>query len=321
MDTNEDVVLNFSSLYWFSGCFAMLWCGVSGATYLVINKPFTPQIALHLIDKYMVTKALFPPRNIAMMLASPDIQHKSMKSIKTLSSSGAKLPVEVRKNIRKYLSPTASVFYGYAATEVGPISFSMSDRNPESTGILLPNIQVKIVDENGNNVGVGEDGELCANNGYKWPGYFGDKEATDEVYESGTWYHTGDLGHFDEKGYLYIVDRIKEIMKSKGYHVSPTEIEEVIHQLPDVVEVCVCGIPDLLAVNLPAAFVVRSRPNITEEIVATHVSSKFPYYKHLSGGVYFVDELPKTPSGKVLRRVMAKEAERLYNLQNGRSHL
>ncbi|KAL5276831.1 hypothetical protein ACFFRR_002195 [Megaselia abdita] len=322
LDTCDDVVLNFSSLYWLSGCFSMLACGITGATYLVISKPFTPEQALYLIDKYRVTKTMFPPRNIALVLESPDIQHKSIKSIKTLNCGGAKLPVEIRNRIKKYMSPTATIFFGYGTTEVGGIAFTLSEKFPESTGILIPNVEVKIVDENGNNLGIGEDGEICVANGHKWPGYFGDKAATDEVYEAETWYHTGDLGHFDENGYLYIVDRIKEIMKSKGYHISPSEIEDVVLQLPDVADVCVCGIPDILSVNKPAAFVIKSvGSNITEQTIITHVSAKMPHYKHLTGGVYFVDELPRTPSGKILRRVVAKEAEKLYNLQNGRNEL
>lgn len=265
---------------------------------------------------------MLPPRNIALILGCPDIEHKSMKSIKSVTCGGAKLPFDLKLRIKNYLSPTANILYGYGATEVGGIAFTMSDKYPESTGILIPNTQVKIVDENGNNLGVGEDGEICVYNGNKWPGYFGDKKATDEVYESATWYHTGDLGHFNENGYLYIVDRIKEIMKSKGYHVSPTEIEELILQLPDVTDVCVCGIPDIYAVNLPAAFVVKSNgSNITEKTIAAHVSSKMPHYKHLVGGVYFVDELPRTPTGKILRRIVTKDAERLYELQNCSSKL
>lgn len=322
LDTCEDVVLNFSSLYWLSGCFAMLICGITGATYLVITKTFTPEIALYLIDKYRVTKTMFPPRNIALILDSPDIHHKSIKSIKTLNCGGARLPVEIRNRIKMYLSPTATIFFGYGTTEVGAISFTMSDKFPESTGILCPNVKVKIVDENGNNVGVDQDGEICVHNGNHWAGYFGDNEATAEVYDSEGWYHTGDLGHFDKHGYLYIVDRIKEIMKSKGYHISPSEIEEVILELPDVADVCVCGIPDIKTVYLPAAFVIKAKgSNITEQTIVTHVSAKMPHYKHLTGGVYFVDELPRTPSGKILRRQVSKQAEELYNAQNGKTAL
>lgn len=297
----------------------MLSCAISGATHLVISTPFTAKEALHLIDKYGVTKMTLAPRNIAMMLESPDIKHKSLKTLKALLSGGTSLSLPIRNRIKEYLAPTANIVYGYGSTEAGIISCSISEDHPESTGVILPNVQVKIVDIDGNNLGIGEDGEICVKNGRKWSGYVKDKKATEEVYKSGGWYHTGDLGHFDKDGFLYIVDRVKEIMKAKGgFHVSPTEIEGVILQLPGVADVCVCGIPDDLVVNLPAAFVIKSiGSNITDNMITTHVSSKMDYYKHLSGGVYFVDQLPRTASGKILRRIVAKEAEKLYKLRNG----
>ncbi|KAL5276830.1 hypothetical protein ACFFRR_002194 [Megaselia abdita] len=315
VDNCEDKILSFSSLYWFSGVVHLLFCGVSGATYLVISEAFTPSRALELIDKYKVTKTMLPPRNMALILDCPDVKTKSMLSLKTINCSGSKLPSELRTRIKKYLNPSCQIFYGYAATEVGLVAFTMSDKYPDSSGILFPNIEVKILDENGNNVGPNEDGEICVNNGHLWPGYFEDKKATEEVYnrEEG-WYHSGDKGHFDENGYLFIVDRIKEIMKCKGYHVSPSEIESVILEIPDVVEVCVCGVPDLINMNLPSALIVRTKgSSLKEEEVVKHVQEKLPYYKHLTGGVFFVDELPRTPSGKILRRVVSVDAEKLYN--------
>lgn len=315
IDNCEDTILSFSSLYWYSGVIHMLSCGLSGATYLVISEPFTPSRALELIDKYKVTKTMLPPRNIALVLDCPEIKTKSMHSLKTINCSGSKLPIELRNRIKNYLAPTCQIFYGYAATEVGLVAFTMSDKYPDSSGILFPNMEVQIVDENGNKLGPNEDGEICVNNGCLWPGYHGDESATEEVYDAKEgWYHSGDKGHFDENGYLYIVDRLKEIMKCKGYHVSPTEIEGVILELQDVVDVCVCGIPDLINMNLPAAMVITTKgSSLKKDEIIKHVEGKLPHYKHLSGGVYFVDELPRTPSGKIMRRVARFDAEKFYN--------
>lgn len=296
----------------------MLLCGLSGATYLVISEAFTPSRALELIDKYKVTKTMLPPRNIALILDCVDIKTKSMHSLKTINCSGSKLPIELRKRIRQYLQPTCQIFYGYATSETGVVAFTTSDKYPDSSGILFPNIEVKIIDENGNNVGPGVDGEICINNGSLWSGYFGDKEATDEVYnQKDGFYRSGDQGHFAENGYLYIVDRLKEIMKCKGHHVSPTEIEGVILELTDVVDVCVCGIPHLINMNLPAAMVIKTKSSsLKEDEIIKHVKGKLPDFKHLTGGVYFVDELPRTPSGKIMRRVARFDAEKLYKASN-----
>lgn len=262
---------------------------------------------------------MLPPRNIALVLDCPEIKTKSLHSLKTLNSSGSKLPIELRNRIKPYLNPTCQVFYGYAATEVGLVAFTMSEKYPDSSGILFPNIEIKIIDKNGNNLGPNEDGEICINNGCLWPGYFGDKAATEEIYNAEDGFlRSGDKGHFNEDGYLHIVDRLKEIMKCKGYHVSPTEIEGVILQLSDVVDVCVCGIPDLIKMNLPAAMVIKTKnSSLKEDEIMKHVEGKLPHYKHLTGGVYFVDELPRTPSGKVMRRVARFDAEKFYNVKNG----
>uniref|UniRef100_T1GLG8 AMP-dependent synthetase/ligase domain-containing protein n=1 Tax=Megaselia scalaris TaxID=36166 RepID=T1GLG8_MEGSC len=294
-DTDQDVVLTFSSLYWASGLIGLLNAGMTGATHLVISEPFSPELALELIDKYKVTKTLLPPRNIAMIVNSPDIEKK------------------------KILNPFCILFFGYGCTETGFIAAAFEEKKLDSTGIVAFNVEVKIIDENGNHLGVGEDGEICMRSPIKWSGYFGDKESTDEVYDAETgWYKTGDMGHFDEDGYLYIVDRIKEIMKSKGYHISPSEIEELVLEIPEVADVCVVGISDVITINLPAALVIRKTGSaLSEETIQKYVADKMPHYKHLTGGVYFVDTLPKTPSGKILRRKAKEEAESLYKEKNG----
>ncbi|KAL5278030.1 hypothetical protein ACFFRR_002960 [Megaselia abdita] len=320
MDTDQDVVLTFSSLYWGSGLLGVLNAGITGATHLVISKPFDAESAVELISKYKVTKTMLPPRNIALILNASNLKPDSLKSLKAVNCGGAKLPVEIRQRFKKFVSPTCILFFGYGCTEGGMIAANYMEMKLESTGTVAPNMQVKIIDENGNALGEGEDGEICVKSDVKWNGYFGDQEATDEVYdvESG-WYKTGDLGHFDDEGYLYIVDRIKEIMKSKGYHISPSEIEELILELPEVADACVVGIPDVLTVNLPAVLIIKALDkDISEEAIAKYVADKKPHYKHLTGGVYFVDSFPRTASGKILRRKAREVAEKLFAERNGK---
>lgn len=293
----------------------MLNAAITGATHLVISEPFSPEVALDLIDRHKVTKVILPPRNIALMLNSPDFEKKSLRSLKTVNCGGARLPLDIRKRFKNYLSPNCRLFMGYAATEIGMVAGDLEEKKIDSTGIVAFNNEIKIIDENGRPLGVGEDGEICVKSPYKWNGYYGDKAATDEVYdvESG-WYKTGDKGHVDEDGYLFIVDRIKEIMKSKGYHISPSEIEELILELPEVADVCVVGIPDVITINLPAALVIKTNgmSSTTEETIFKYVADKMPHYKHLTGGVYFVDSLDKTPSGKIVRGKASQVAEQLY---------
>lgn len=293
---------------------ALLNAGISGATHLVVSEPFNPELALDLIDRYKVTKTLLPPRNIAMIINSPDIVKKSLKSLKAVNCGGAMLPVEIRQRFKKYLNPSCSIFIAYGCTESGVVAAAFEEKNLDSTGTVAFNVDVKIVDEHGHNLGFGEDGEIVVKNNIKWQGYYGDKNATHEIYDCDSgWLKTGDMGHFDKNGFLYIVDRIKEIMKSKGYHISPSEIEELLLEIPEIADVCVVGIPDVVTVNLPAALVITKKAlTISEEYIQTFVAHRMPHYKHLTGGVYFVETLPKTPSGKIIRRKAMEIAENLY---------
>uniref|UniRef100_T1GZZ7 AMP-dependent synthetase/ligase domain-containing protein n=1 Tax=Megaselia scalaris TaxID=36166 RepID=T1GZZ7_MEGSC len=181
-DTDQDIVLTFSSLYWLSGLMGFLNAGITGATHLLISEPFHPDLALHLIDKYKVTKTLLPPRNIALILNSPEIGKKSLKSLRTVTCGGARLPPEIRQRFKQQLVPNCLLLFGYGMTEKGLIAAAFIEEKVDSTGVVGFNTEIKIVDEEGNNLGVGEDGEIMVRNPVKWSGYYGDQEATDEVY-------------------------------------------------------------------------------------------------------------------------------------------
>uniref|UniRef100_T1GF90 AMP-dependent synthetase/ligase domain-containing protein n=1 Tax=Megaselia scalaris TaxID=36166 RepID=T1GF90_MEGSC len=308
LDTKENISLITNSLYWLTGLLSILSAGVTGATNLVVSESFNPDIALDLIDKYKVTNTYFSPSNIALVLNSPNIK------LKVLSTGGAKFPIELRSRIKQKLSPDCKIYYSYGCSEIGLASFQLTEKKLDSSGFLLFNTEMKIVDENEKNLSSNEDGEIVFRSNNNWQGYYGDRNSSDEVYDSESrWYRTGDLGHFDEEGYLYIVDRKKEIFKSLGTQISPCEIEEVILEIPEVSDVCVVGIDDVVAINLPAALIVKKTQSIlSEDTVQKYVAEKMPYYKHLTGGVYFIDSIPKTPSGKMLRRVAREKVEQLY---------
>ncbi|KAL5293068.1 hypothetical protein ACFFRR_011690 [Megaselia abdita] len=318
-NTDQDVILTFSSLYWGSGLLGLLRAGIIGATHLVISKPFDPETAVELISKYKVTNITLPPRNMALILKASNLKPDSLKSLQSISCYGAKLHIEIRKRFKTFLSPDCILLIGYACSEVNLIAFNHKEYKLDSSGTIVPNVQVKILNEAGEGLGEGEVGEICVKSDVKWNGYFGDQKATDEVYNSETgWYKTGDLGHFDDEGYLYIVDRSKEIFKSKGYHISPSEIEEVILENSEIADACVVGIPDVFTVNLPAALIIKALyKDICEEAIAKYVADRKPHYKHLTGGVFFVDSLPCTPSGKILRRKAREMAEKILAERNG----
>ena len=173
-----------------------------------------------------------------------------------------------------------------------------------SCGRVVPNTQIKVVDINsGDNIGPGSQmtGEICIRGPQVMMGYFNNQAETDNTLKEG-WLHTGDIGYFDNNGNVYICDRLKELIKVKGYQVAPAELEDVIRSLPEVTDVAVIGIDDERDGEVPRAYVVSSSSDLTSSKVEEHVAQSLSAYKHLKGGVAFVKEIPKSAAGKILRK-------------------
>lgn len=260
-----------------SGLNSMLNSAMTGSTRLVCCEPFNAELCLDLLEKYKATKAFFLPMNLAAINSSPSKLKKSIKSLKVVFSTGAIMHPETLKDFKELVDPKCRFIQGFACTEKGLITLNFFGKCDGSCGVVAPNVEIKIIDENGNCVGPNVDGEIVTRNFLPWKGYYEDEEATKEVYDQETdWYKTCDLGHFNENGDLFIVDRIKEIIKSKEYHVSPTEIELHISKMKGILEVCVVGIPDPLTNNLPAALVVKAIDSeVLENDILKHVSERF----------------------------------------------
>lgn len=157
--------------------------------------------------------------------------------------------------------------------------------------------------ETGKNVGPNERGELCVKGPQVMKGYCGDPQATTASFDSDGFLHTGDVGYYDEDGFFYIVDRVKELIKYKGYQVPPAELEAVLLTHPAVKDAGVIGVPDEAAGELPLAFVVKQpKASVTKEELITYVAGQVSPQKRLHGGLIFVESIPRTHSGKILRR-------------------
>lgn len=136
-------------------------------------------------------------------------------------------------------------------------------------------------------------------------GYYNDQNSTMATIDKDGWLHSGDIGYYDEMGYFYIVDRLKELIKYKGYQVPPAELEAVLLTCPGIKDAVVIGVPNEEAGELPCAFVVKQdNSSLTTEEITKYVNERVSNHKHLRGGVRFVQEIPKTASGKILRRVV-----------------
>ena len=195
---------------------------------------------------------------------------------------------------------------GYGLTECSPGSHMSPLGNAKigSIGSPLSRTQAKIVDlSTGEALGPNQRGELCVKGPQMMKGYLNNPEATGEIIDSSGWLHTGDIAYYDADKHFFIVDRLKELIKVKAAQVSPSELENVIRLHPAVADVAVIGIPDDYAGELPRAFVVKKAGALLTQQELNHfVDPKVAPHKKLKGGVQFVDSIPKSNTGKILRR-------------------
>lgn len=312
LDTS-DIVLSFSTLYWFSGLTSLLAGTMQGATRVISDEPFSTNTFFKAIENFKVSVLFGPPSQMAMAVADPEIKKFDLSSVVTYVCGGSPVPHAIVKKMKEIM-PKTTFIIGYGLSEIAGVASLGEAIYPRCNGQIVTNVRVKIVNENENLLGPEDVGELCIKTLFKWSGYYDNAEATNSVYDKDGWIYTGDQGYIDRDGNVFIVDRLKDIMKYNNFHFSPTEIEETINQMEGVAEVCVCGIPDVVSSSLPSAAIVKtSCSNLTEQEVYNYVAERLVHFKHLRGGVYFVDSVPKTPSGKNIRKDVQKICEKLRN--------
>jgi 4-coumarate--CoA ligase len=196
-------------------------------------------------------------------------------------------------------------------TELSPATHMTpaGDFQPGSVGITLPNIECRIV-SNGIDMPVGEEGELWMRGPMVMQGYLDDPQATSAMVDGDGWLRTGDIGRFDRSGHLYIVDRLKELIKVNAFQVAPAELEAVLLSHPSISDAAVVGVPDDVSGETPVAFVVLEpdHPELSEEDVVSYVASRVATYKKIRT-VKFLDVIPKSASGKILRRLLTQANE------------
>jgi len=269
----------------------------------VIMESFEPVATLKLIEKYRVRLLLGVTAIMKMLLQTPELDSYRLDSWELAILPGSPLPYTLIKEANERLGILCQNLWGL--TEMcGPGSFVNEEdilQKPESAGKPYFNVDIRIVGPNGQDLPPEEIGEIVARGPNLMAGYWNQTEATRHAIKKG-WLHTGDLGKFDDEGYLYVVDRLKDMILSGGENVYPAEIEKVIRQIPGVLDVSVIGVPDQKWGEVPKAFIERrEETSLTPEDVIRHCRSKLAGYK-VPKAVAFIKELPRTSSGKVLKR-------------------
>ena len=277
-------------------------CVASAGTLTLIPR-FDPAKALEIIQRDSVDVFQGVPTMYAAMLNHPDRDSFDVSSLEVCASGGSAMPVEVMKAFEDAFE--CKVLEGYGLSETSPVaSFNHPDRErkPGSIGTPIDGVEMKVVDDDGNEVPQGEPGEILIRGHNVMKGYWNRPEATEEAIDDEGWFKSGDMATIDEDGYFFIVDRKKDLIIRGGYNVYPREIEEVIYEHPAVREAAVVGVAhDELGEEVGAAVALKADSECTEDEIRAHCKEQVAAYKY-PRVVWFVDELPKGPTGKILKR-------------------
>lgn len=276
----SDIVLAYRDLCCVSVIRYLIESILNGAARIVHQDEFTVERFLQIIEKFNVTYTLTPICKTVQLLNHPLIETANLSSLRHYTSGGMKLPFNVIERMNKYLK-NCKLCQSFGLSETaGTIALNLNHLSNDSVGQLISGAEVKIMDEQGDRLGVNESGELCVKLPYMFVGYIpygSNARKTNECtyFDSEGFFRTGDIARFDENADLFILDRKKEIFESDGNHVFPSEIEVFLNRIDGVRQSCVVPISDTEGDHLPAAVIVRSeKSKCTEESIYNSVLSK-----------------------------------------------
>lgn len=279
---------------------------------MVTVPTFEPNLYVGTIKRYKTTILHTVPPIVSFLIHSDMVTPELLKSVHTLVCGAAPLGPALVKEFNEKFGDGMNFQEGYGMTEASPVTHMtpVEAYKPGSTGVVIPNTMAKIVDlSTGETLGPGVEGELCIHGPQVMKGYYRNEKATQETIDKDGWLHTGDIAKMDENENVYIVDRLKELIKVKGLQVAPAELEDLLRRHPAVVDVAVIGLPDERAGEVPRAYVVLSpESDVTQDEIADYVAKEVAPHKRLLGGVCFTDKIPKSATGKILRRELKAAA-------------
>ncbi|XP_066250329.1 luciferin 4-monooxygenase-like [Euwallacea similis] len=281
---------------------------------LVVLKRFDEDVFLKTIQEYKIKYLSVSPPVVLFLAKSDKVLKYDLSCVKSVRSGAAHLSKDLEEALASRLKGVITS-QGYGLTEMTLVvtSVPLDKPRPGSCGKLMSFISGKVRDpQTGRSLGPNEVGEFCWKGATLMMGYYKNEQATKECFTSDGWLRSGDLGYYDEDEYFYIVDRMKEIIKYKGFQVSPAELEAILINHPKISDAAVIGLPNKLCGELPLAFVVKEREDLSEVEVQEYVKGLLSPHKHLRGGVIFVESIPRNPTGKIVRRELKKMLQNVY---------
>ncbi|RNI19473.1 long-chain-fatty-acid--CoA ligase [Flexivirga caeni] len=300
--TEQDIIMGCLPLFHVFGLTSALNVSVGSGSLLTLIPRFDPEVVLHTIQREKVTVFEGVPTMYTALAALDSASPESVATLRMSVSGGASLPAEVVRGFEAAYG--VKILEGYGLSETSPVvSFNLMDNAKlGSIGLPIPGVEMKVVDAEGHDVATGEVGEICVRGPNVMKGYLNRPEATAEAIDAGHWLHTGDIGYSDEDGFYFIVDRKKDLIIRGGYNVYPREIEEVLYEHPAVHEAAVLGLPHPThGEEVGAAVSLKPGATATPEEIRDFVKARVAAYKY-PRRVWFLDDLPKTGTGKILKR-------------------
>jgi acyl-CoA synthetase (AMP-forming)/AMP-acid ligase II len=301
--TPESVTMHAGAIV-FNGAFVDLMPTMYvGATYILLGQ-FDPVSYIDTIEREKVTHVMLVPAQIIAILNAPNFSSKALESLEMILSLGAPLLKEHKDELNKRLPGRFYELYGLTEGFVTVLDKEDYAAKPESVGVPPPFFEMKILDTNGNEAPIKEVGEICGKGPILMPGYYKRPDLTEAAIVDG-WLHSGDLGYVDEDGFLYLVDRMKDMIISGGVNVYPRDIEEIVAQHPEVQEVAVLGIPHEKWGETPVAAVILHKPaSITAEALREWINARVAAKFQRVHDVVIMEDFPRNVAGKTLKRVM-----------------
>ena len=311
--TNEDRMFICTPLFHCAGLhvFAMPMFYKGGT--IVIEEAFSPTNTLEQLASTAATIFFGVPSMYTIILNTSDFKEHTFKNLRLLCYGAAPMPYELVKQVKETF-PNVKVQNLYGQTENSPAATSLLDVDAltkiGSVGKPLTQTDVRVVDSFGETVPAGGVGEICVRGPQVMKGYLRNPEETARTIKDG-WLYSGDLGRFDEEGYLYIVDRKKDMIIRGGENIYPIEVEEVLYQLPEIFEAAVVGLPHEVYGEVPKAFVVlKEGKSLDEEAILAYCRNQLAKYK-VPHEIEFLEELPRNASGKVLKHTLRPKVSTL----------
>lgn len=303
----QDTLLSILPFFHIYGLNSVLHTSMLSGQHLVSMPKFTAEDFIGALLRHRPTGLAVVPAVVQFLSMHPAVQPDHLASVRYVMSGAAPLGLDTINRLNEKVGRELDLRQGYGMTETAPVTVLCSRHTPldkkGSVGQLLPGTRARIADLNtGEDLGPGQRGELLIKGPQVMKGYYKNEEATREVVDEHGWLHTGDVAFYDDDQYFHIVDRTKELIKVKGHQVSPTELENIIRQIPGIADIAVVGVPHERLGEVPIAFaVLQPGAKLTETEITSYVEPKVAPYKKLAGGVKFVEAIPRNAGGKVLR--------------------